>query len=219
MQLIDLSHEIYDGLVTYKGLPAPIICDYWEREKTAANYDDGSTFQIGKIEMVANTGTYIDCPFHRYADGHDLAGLLLEHCTELETLVIPAPFEKNIEVGLSFFKNKNVKGKAVLINTGWSHFFGTEAYSSNHPFVTEEAAIFLRNNGAKLVGIDSNNIDDTRKRTRPVHTVLLRQNILIVEHLANMDALPKRKKLLFSAVPPKFKGVGTFPVRAFVKTS
>ena len=105
----------------------------------------------------------------------------------------------------------------MLIHTGWSQFFGTEAYSTGHPFVTEEAAVFLRDNGAKLVGIDSNNIDDTRKRTRPVHTVLLRENILIVEHLTHLDKLPKRKKMLFSAVPPKFKGVGTFPVRAFVK--
>ena len=166
--------------------------------------------------MVANTGTYMDCPFHRYADGHDLAGLMLEHCAKLETVVINAPFEKNIEVGLSFFKNKKVSGKAVLINTGWSKFFGTEDYSIGHPFVTEEAAIFLRDNGAKLVGIDSNNIDDTRRRTRPVHTVLLRENILIVEHMAHMDKLPKRKKMFFTAVPPKVKGMGTFPVRAYV---
>lgn len=216
MEFIDLSHDIYDGLITYKGLPAPIICDFWEREKTAGNYDDGSTFQIGKIEMVANTGTYMDCPFHRYADGHDLAGLLLEHCAKLETLVIDAPFEKNIEVGLPFFKNKKVTGKAILINTGWSKFFGTESYSSQHPYLTEEAAIFLRDNGAKLVGIDSNNIDDTRHRTRPVHTILLRENILIVEHMAHMDKLPKNKKMFFSAVPPKIKGMGTFPVRAYV---
>ena len=137
-----------------------------------------------RVQRVKAQSAVVTLPVVQYlADGHDLAGLLLEHCAELETVLIHALFEKNIEIGVSFFKNKNIKDKAVLIHTGWSKFFGTEAYQTNHPFVTEEAAIFLRDNGAKLVGIDSNNIDDTRKRTRPVHTILLRENRLITEEI------------------------------------
>ena len=218
MTLIDLSHEIFDGLVTYKGLPAPLICDYWSRESSAANYDDGESFQIGKIEMVANTGTYLDCPFHRYEDGHDCAALPLENCCDLDAVVIRAPFQKvGMAIDESFFKGKNLRDKAVLVQTDWSEHWNTEGYfAEGHPFLTASAAAFLVAEGVKLVGIDSYNIDDTRRRTRPVHTILLRANILIVEHMSNLSALPD-DGFVFSAVPPKFRGVGTFPVRAIAK--
>lgn len=213
---IDLSHTIKDGLVTYKGLPAPIICDYLSREKSKNIYANGASFQIGKIEMVSNTGTYLDCPFHRYEDGHDLAGLAIENCADLEGIVIRAPFENGLAIDESFLKNKNLKNKAVLIHTGWSKHWNTEGYFENHPFLTESAALFLKEVGIKLVGIDSHNIDDTRTQNRPVHTILLRENILIVEHLTHLEHLPD-DDFLFSAVPPKFEGVGTFPVRAMAK--
>ena len=211
-QLIDLSHVIFDGLITYKGLPAPVICDFLSRETSKGNYDNGTEFQIGKIEMVTNTGTYIDCPFHRYAHGKDLSEVELEAFANLEAIAIHA--ENVMEIGVSFFLNKELQNKAVLIHTGWAAHWNTDNYFENHPFVTEEAAEFLRNAGAKLVGIDSHNIDDTRGKSRPVHTILLGAEILIVEHLCNLEQLPD-DQFLFSAVPPKFKGAGTFPVRAF----
>jgi arylformamidase len=216
MQFVDLSHTIREGLVTYKGLPAPIICDYLSREKSKGVYADGATFQIGKIEMVSNTGTYIDCPFHRYEDGHDLAGLALENCADLDAVVVHAPFEGGLAIDESFFKGKNLKNKAVLVHTGWSKHWNTEGYFENHPFLTESAALFLKEKEVKLVGIDSHNIDDTRGKSRPVHTILLRENILIVEHLTHLGQLPA-DDFSFSAVPPKFEGVGTFPVRAMAK--
>lgn len=211
-ELIDLSHVIFDGLITYKGLPAPIICDFLSRETSRGNYDNGAEFQIGKIEMVTNTGTYIDCPFHRYAHGKDLSEVELEAFANLEAITIHA--ENVMEIGVSFFLNKELRGKAVLIHTGWAAHWNTDAYFESHPFVTQEAAEFLRDCGAKLVGIDSHNIDDTRGKNRPVHTILLGAEILIVEHLCNLEQLPD-DQYLFSAVPPKFKGAGTFPVRAF----
>ena len=217
MQLIDLSHTIFDGIQTIKNIPGPIICDFWERESTAKNYSDGSTFQMGKIEMISNTGTYMDCPFHRYADGHDLSGLPLKNCVNLPTIIVDAPYQNGLAVDVSFFKNLDVRKKAILVRTGWSEFFNTEKYLTQHPFLTEDAALFLRDNGATLVGIDSHNIDDTRGGKRPVHTILLRENILIVEHLTNMAEIPTGKKIYFSAVPPKIIGMGTFPVRAYVK--
>ncbi|MBL7817427.1 MAG: cyclase family protein [Saprospiraceae bacterium] len=218
MTLIDLSHDIFDGLVTYKGLPAPIICDYWSREASAEFYDNGDSFQIGKIEMVANTGTYLDCPFHRFADGHDLAELPLENCADLEGIVIRAPYEKvGAAVDIALFEGKNLKNKAVLVHTGWSKHWNTEGYfEAGHPYLTVAAAEYLKQSGVCLVGIDSHNIDDTRHKSRPVHTILLRENILIVEHLTNLAALPD-EGFYFSAVPPKFKGVGTFPVRAMAR--
>jgi arylformamidase len=215
-RFIDLSHTIRDGLITYKGLPAPIICDYLSREQSKGIYGEGASFQIGKIEMVSNTGTYLDCPFHRYPDGHDLAGLPLENCADLETTVIKAPFQNGLAIDVTFFHGKKLKNMAVLVHTGWSKHWNTEAYFSNHPFLTAEAADYLKQEGVKLVGIDSHNIDDTRHNTRPVHTILLKHSILIVEHLTNLEALPE-SGFLFSAVPPKFEGVGTFPVRAMAK--
>lgn len=213
-KLIDLSHVIEDGMITYKGLPAPVVCDYLSREKSKSFYEAGTEFQIGKIEMVSNTGTYIDCPFHRYAEGKDLSEVPLERFTELEGVVIRADCKNHQAIDADHLKKVNVKGKAVLVNTNWSVHWRTDAYFENHPFLTEEAAIYLRDQGALLVGIDSHNIDDTRGRTRPVHSTLLKAEILIVEHLCNLDKLPD-SGFHFQAVPPKFKGVGTFPVRAY----
>jgi arylformamidase len=215
-RLIDLSHTIEDGMITYKGLPAPIICDYLSREKSKSLYAEGTQFQIGKIEMVTNTGTYIDCPFHRYADGKDMSEIALEKFVQLPALVVRADFKKGIRIGTEYFKHLDVRNKAVLVNTNWSVYWRTDNYFSGHPFLTEEAAIFLRDSGATLVGIDSHNIDDTRANSRPVHTTLLGAEILIVEHMTNLSLLPD-DGFYFTAAPPKFKGVGTFPVRAFAE--
>lgn len=212
---IDLSHTIHDGLVTYKGLPAPVICDYLSREASRKNYTDGTEFQIGRIEMVSNTGTYIDCPFHRYAKGKDLSEMELERFVDLPAVVVRVPFRERIEITPRDFADVDIKGKAVIVHTGWSEHWNTPAYYENHSFLNPEAAIHLRDNGATLVGIDSHNIDDTRtKNSRPVHTTLLGAEVLIVEHLRGLELLPDGD-FLFSAVPPKLKGVGTFPVRAF----
>lgn len=214
VNFLDLSHTIESGMITYKGLPAPLICDYLSREQSRGLYDSGTEFQTGRIDMVANTGTYLDCPFHRYEDGHDLSELMLERCAQLEGIVIEADYRNVKEIGRRFFENKSVEGKAVLVNTNWSTHWRTDTYFENHPYLTEDAATYLRDSGALLVGIDSHNIDDTRGKSRPVHSVLLKAGVLIVEHLCNLHALPKIH-FTFNAVPPKFKGVGTFPVRAY----
>ena len=211
---VDLSHTIHDGLVTYKGLPAPIICDYLSREASRERYAPGTEFQIARIDMVANTGTYVDCPFHRYADGEDLSEVGLERFAGLDAIVIRADHHRGLGIGADHFRNRDLRGLAVLVHTGWDGNWETEAYFENHPFLTQEAAEYLRDAGARLVGIDSMNIDDTRGNSRPVHSTLLRSGILIVEHLCNLAELPDGP-FKFSAVPPKFKGVGTFPVRAF----
>ena len=217
--LIDLSHTIHDGLVTYKGLPAPLVCDYLSREASRKNYEGGTEFQIGRLEMVTNTGTYLDCGFHRYADGKDLSETALERFVNLPAVVVRVDHRSRIEVRASDFADVDVAGKAVLVETGWSRHWKTDAYFENHSFMTGEAAVALRDRGAVLVGIDSHNIDDTRTRnSRPVHSTLLREEILIVEHLRGLDQLPA-SGFTFSAVPPKWKGVGTFPVRAFATIS
>ena len=211
-QLIDLSHTIFDGLITYKGLPAPIICDYLSREKSKAFYDAGTEFQIGKIEMVTNTGTYLDCPFHRFEHGNDLSQIALEQCAELDAITINAKDATVIDK--EFFTGKEITDKAVLVYTGWAKHWNTPDYFEGHPYLTEDAAIYLKDCGVKLVGIDSHNIDNTAGKTRPVHTTLLGAEILIVEHMCNLELLPE-SGYLFSAVPPKFEGAGTFPVRAY----
>jgi arylformamidase len=213
-RIVDLSHVIEDGMTTYPGLPGPHVCDFWERESTAKNYDDGSTFQIGRIDMVANTGTYLDAPFHRYAEGKDLADLPLPSLADLPAIVVRQPFEEHIAVDAGAFQELDVRGKAVLIHTGWDHHWRTEQYGKGHSFLTPTAAEWLIENGAALVGIDSNNIDDTRVRTRPVHTRLLGADIPICEHMTGLGQLPDGG-FRFSAVPPKVRGMGTFPVRAY----
>ena len=213
-EIVDLSHVIEHDMVTFKGLPGPHICDYWTRESSAGNYDDGSSFQIGRIDMVANTGTYVDAPFHRFVDGRDLSQLALESLADLPALVVRQPFEQGLAVDSRAFTGLDVRGKAVLVHTGWDRRWRTEAYYQDDPYLTAGAAEWLAANGAALVGIDSHNIDDTRTRSRPVHTILLRAGIPICEHMTGLDQLPD-EGARFSAVPPKVKGMGTFPVRAY----
>ncbi len=216
--LIDLSHTIEHGLVTYKGLPAPIICDYLSRENSKQMYEEGTEFQIGKIEMVTNTGTYIDCPFHRFEHGKDLSEVGLECFADLDGIVIRVPFADTLAITEEHLKNYELRNRAVLIHTGWDAHWNTERYYENHPYLTKGAAEYLRDCSVKLVGIDSHNIDSTAGKSRPVHTTLLGAEILIVEHLCNLYLLPE-DGFTFSAIPPKFKGVGTFPVRAMAKVA
>lgn len=215
MALIDLSHAIEDGLVTYPGLPAPVVCDFWSREESAAHYAEGTSFHIGRIDMVANTGTYIDAPFHRYADGADIAALDLARVSGLPGRLFSAPPGGRV-IEASLFEGGELEGCAVLIHTGWDRHWGTEGYFAGHPFLARDAAERLRDAGAALVGIDSLNIDDTADGERPVHTILLGAGIPIVEHLCRLDALDGRR-FRFHAVPPPVCGLGSFPVRAFAE--
>jgi arylformamidase len=213
-RLIDLSHTVEHGTVTLKGYPAPIICDYLSREASRAVYAEGTEFHIGKIEMIANTGTYVDSPFHRYADGKDLSELPLEWLAELDGVTVCAVGRDGRAIGPDAFAGLEVAGKAVLVHTGHARHWGTDAYFEGHPFLTRAASEHLRDAGARLVGIDSLNIDSTNDPARPVHTVLLGADIPVCEHMRGLEELPERG-FRFFAVPVKVKGFGTFPVRAF----
>lgn len=213
-RIVDLSHVIEHGMITYKGLPGPQICDFWTREASAENYDDGSSFHIGRIDMVANTGTYVDAPFHRYEDGADLADLPLQSLANLPCIVVRRPFEAALATSAASLEGLDVRAKAVLIHTGWDRHWGTDRYSSEHSYLTSDAAEWLVEQGARMVGIDSNNIDDTRVRARPVHSKLLAAGIPICEHMTNLGSLPD-DGFRFFAVPPKIRAMGTFPVRAY----
>ena len=214
---IDLSHVIEDGLITYRGLPAPIICDFLSREESRKHYAPGTEFQIGKIEMVANTGTYLDSPFHRYEDGKDLSELELTSVADLDGKVVRAEGEGQRAIDKAALGEIDVRGKAVLVHTGWAAHWRTDQYFEGHPFLTRGAAQFLADQGAALVGIDSYNIDDTADLSRPAHSILLGAGIPIVEHMCNLEQLPGDGSgdFRFFAVPVKVKGMGTFPVRAF----
>jgi len=213
-RLIDVSHTVEEGMITYKGLPAPLICDYLSHEASHAHYAEGTEFQIGKIEMVANTGTYIDSPYHRYRDGKDLAALPLESLAALEGFVVRATPRSGRAIGPEAFAGCDVRGKAVLVQTDWDRHWRTDQYFEGHPFLTAAAARTLVEGGAALVGIDSLNIDDTDDGTRPVHTALLGAEIPIVEHLCGLRELPD-SGFRFYAVPVKVRRFGSFPVRAF----
>jgi len=215
MNLIDLSHTVHDGLVTYKGLPPPLICDFVSREASKRLYADGTTFQIGSIELCSNTGTYIDTPWHRYQDGRDLSEIDLDSVAHLKGVKVHIGSERAV-IDADAFEGIDVDGCAVLVQTDWSRHWNTEAYYAGHPYLSEAAAVHLRDAGAKLVGIDTYNIDDVSGGERPVHSVLLGAEVLIVEHMTNLSEVPE-SGFRFYAVPVKVRGMGTFPVRAFAQ--
>jgi arylformamidase len=210
--IIDLSHTIEAGMVTYPGLPAPLICDFLSREASREKYAPGYEFHIGTIEMVGNTGTYLDTPFHRFHDGEDLAAVEVSRMADLDGVVVRVPGETAI--GVDAVSGIDVRGRAVLVYTGWDVHWRTEAYMTGNPYLTTELAGHLAAEGAALVGIDSLNIDSTATGERPVHTVLLGAGIPIVEHMTGLEQLPAHG-FRFTAAPPKIVGLGTFPVRAY----
>jgi kynurenine formamidase len=215
--LVDLSHVIADGMTTYPGLPGPLICDYLSREESRAVYAGGTEFHIGRIELVSNTGTYVDVPFHRFAEGVDLADQPLEPLAGRNALVVDVTAAAERGIGPEAFSGHDVAGCSVLLRTGEDRHFGTDRYGANlHPFLTRAAAEHLRDAGAVLVGIDAVNVDDLADGHRPAHTVLLGAHIPICEHLTGLDRLPATGARFF-AVPPPFRGVGTFPVRAYAE--
>jgi kynurenine formamidase len=213
-QLVDVSHTIEHGMITYRGLPGPLVCDFLSREQSRQHYAPGVEFHIGKVEMVANTGTYLDSPFHRFADGPDLAELPLERLAGLDAVVVRQPWTDGRPITADAFRHLDVCGKAVLVHTGWDAHWRTDRYFEGNPYLSADAAAWLREKGAALVGIDSLNIDDVGDQRRPVHSTLLRAEIPIVEHLRGLGQLPDAG-FRFFAVPVKFRGMGTFPVRAF----
>lgn len=211
---IDLSHDIEAGLVTCPGLPAPVVSDFLTREASQAHYAPGTSFHIVRVTMVANTGTYVDAPFHRHADGADLAALPLERLADLDGVVIDATGRGGRAIDADAFAGRELRGKAVLVRTGWDRHWRTPRYADGHPFLTRQSVESLVRLEPALVGIDSLNIDDTTDPTRPAHSGLLGAGIPVAEHLCNLHALPPAGFRLH-CVPVKFRGVGTFPVRAY----
>jgi arylformamidase len=211
---VDLSHTIEHGMTTYPGLPGPLICDYMSRKASRGRYAPGVEFQIGKIEMVANTGTYLDSPFHRYASGKDLSQITLDSLAAVDAVVLRVSPKAGRTISRGCFENIDVDGKAVLVHTGWDAHWRTDRYLSANPFLTLDAAEYLVSRGVVIVGIDSLNIDDIGDLERPVHSTLLGADIPIVEHMCNLAQLPD-EGFRFYAVPAKVAGFGTWPVRAF----
>ena len=215
-RLVDISHPIADGTITYPGLPAPEVSDHLSREQAEEAYAPGVTFQIGRVCMVANTGTYVDAPFHRFAGGADLAGLELWNLAGRPGIVVDPPLDAGPAVEAVAFHGLDLFERAVIVRTGWDRHWSTPAYGEGHPFLSRAAAEFLVEAGAAIVGIDSLNIDDTTDPQRPVHTVLLGAGIPICEHLCNLGELPSWG-FRFHAAPVKVEGMGTFPVRAYAE--
>jgi arylformamidase len=213
--LIDLSHAITDGMTTYPGLPGPEITEHVTRAETATRMPNGVSFTIGRVCMVGNVGTYIDVPFHFYEHGDDLAAVALARVANLDAVTIDATaVAGDRAIDAHAFRGLDLTGKAVLVRTGWDRHFGTEVYGVDAPFLTHDAIELLVAQGVALVGIDSVNIDDIGDLMRPAHCGLLGSGIPIVEHLTGLAALPT-KGYAFTAAPPKFTSLGTFPVRAF----
>ncbi len=215
--LIDLSHLITEGMATYPGIPGPELSDFLSRETSAQRFGD-IRMHIGKICMVANTGTYVDVPFHFYEDGQHLGEVGIERLADLPGIVVTATTRPTRAVTIDFFDDLDVEGKAVLIRTGWDSHFGTEAYGHQAPFIPRATVELLVERGASLVGIDSVNIDSIDDLTRPAHCGLLAAGIPIVEHLTGLAQLNGIGSFTFTAAPPKFTAMGTFPVRAFART-
>ena len=212
--IVDLSHEIVDGMTTHPGIPPPTISTFLTHEASTARYAPGTTFEIGRIDLVANTGTYLDTPAHRFPGGRDLADLALEHVVDLDGVLIDCRDANERAIGPEAFEDVGVGGKAVLVATGRDEHWGTPEYLNDNPFLTEAAAQWLVDSGAALIGIDSLNVDSLSDPRRPAHTAILGAGIPLVEHLTGLGALPSTGWRFF-AVPPRIRGMATFPVRAF----
>ena len=211
-RVLDLSHRIADGTITYPGLPGPVITDHLSREGSRGRYAPGVEFQIGRIEMVANTGTYLDVPFHRRPDGHDLAGLDPARVVDVPGVLVDA--RGTVAVDVDHLPDRDLRGLAVLVLTGWDGRWGTDAYGDDaNPHLTGAAARALAEAGAAVVGIDSVNIDALPDGERPAHTALLDAGVPVVEHLTGLEHLVG-VDFRFTALPPAVEGMGTFPVRA-----
>ena len=216
-RIVDLSHPIRAGLITYPGLPAPVITPHLTREQSREKYSPGSEFAMDVITMIGNTGTYLDSPFHRYAEGPDLAGLDLSTLVGLPAEVFHLDGSADRAIMVGQLTGRDVRGAAVLLHTGWDRHFGAASYGVGAPYLTEDGAQYLVEAGAVLVGIDSVNIDDTESGGhRPAHTVLLGAGVHVVEHLTNLADVPDQGAR-FTAAPPAIEGFGTFPVRAFAE--
>lgn len=212
-ELIDLSHEVEPGMNTLPGLPGPIVSDFLSRADSRPAYRGEAEFHIGRIDMVANTGTYLDAPFHRFADGEDIGQIALARLAALPGIVVDLPDgERALRAG--HLAGLDVAGRAVLVHTGWSSRWRTPSYGEGAPYIARDAAEQFVDGGAALVGIDGINVDSMEDPSRPTHTLLLARGILIVEHLTNLAALAGRP-FTFFAVPPPLRGLGTFTVRAF----
>jgi arylformamidase len=213
-RIVDLSHEIVDGMTTHPGIPSPSISTFLTHEASAARYAPGTTFEIRRIDLVANTGTYLDTPAHRFPGGQDLAGLALERVVDLDGVLVDRRGATERAIGPEAFRGIDVRGRAVLVATGWDERWGTPDYLSDNPFLTGPAAEWLVDSGAALVGIDSLNVDSLADPSRPAHTAILGAGIPLVEHLTNLGGLPSTGWRFF-AVPPRIRSMATFPVRAF----
>jgi kynurenine formamidase len=212
-RFVELSHSITAGMITYPGLPGPVVSDFLSRADSTLRYAPGTSFQIARIEMVANTGTYVDSPFHRFDGGVDVGALPIERLADLPGVLVDASGAGRA-IGPDRFEGLGLAGRAVLVRTGWDRHWGTETYGHGSPFLTGETAEALAAAGAALVGIDSLNIDDTADLERPAHTRLLTAGIPILEHLCNLQSLPASGFRLH-AVPAPLHGIGSFPVRAY----
>ena len=214
-RIVDLTHPIRDGLITFPGLPAPQIRPHLTRAQSRSRYEPGTEFQIDAITMVGNTGTYLDSPFHRYAEGLDLAALPLESCVELSAVLARTAGSGSRAVDVGALAALDVAGRAVLLHTGGDAAWGHADYATEAPYLSEAGARWLAERGARLVGIDSVNIDDIQGGgRRPAHSILLRAGIPVVEHLTGLSQLPPTG-FRFTAAPIPLAGFGSFPTRAY----
>ena len=214
--LVELSHVIRAGMITYPGLPGPEITPHLTREESRGRYSPGTEFAIGRISLVGNTGTYLDSPYHRYPGGADLAAVPLERTADLPAVVVRVTGTRQRGIDVGALAALDVRGVAVLLHTGDDARFGSPAYAEGAHFLTEAGAAWLAGQEPALVGIDSVNIDAAADGRRPAHSLLLAAGIPVVEHLTGLAQLPPAGSW-FTAAPLRIEGFGTIPVRAFAR--
>jgi len=214
-KLVELNHVLEDGMRAYPGLPRPKIGAFLDHEASRPHYDGQAEFYLGQVDMVCNLGTYLDSPYHRHRDRSDLSQIPLEKVAGVPGIVLDAAASTDRSIAVDCSASE-LRGRAVLIRTGWDRHWGTDAYWQPGPFLAAGSVDLLIHGGATLVGVDFWNVDDTGDPSRPAHTRLLAEGILIVEHLCNLSALP-RTGFRFSAVPLRIVRGASFPVRAFAE--
>ncbi|MFI5341541.1 MAG: cyclase family protein [Candidatus Methylomirabilales bacterium] len=214
-KFVELNHVLEDGMKAYPGLPSPKIGAFLDHEASRSHYDERAEFYLGRVDMVCNLGTYLDSPYHRHRDRADLSQIPLEKVARVPGVVLDAAASPDRSIALDCSASQ-LCGRAALIRTGWDRRWGTDAYWEPGPYLAASFVDLLIRARAILVGVDFWNVDNTEDPSRPAHTRLLAEGILIVEHLCNLSALP-RTGFQFSAVPLRIARGASFPVRAFAE--
>ena len=207
MQPIDLTHPLAPGMPVYPGTEPP---EFVRACTIAAN-----GFAETRLNLYSHTGTHMDAPAHILADGLPLDAMPVSRFIGPACVLdLTACAGQTVGVDTIRAQRARLAGcEFVLLRTGWGRFWGQPGYFGGYPILAVAAAAWLADLGLKGVGIDAISFDAVESRDLPVHRILLGRGLVLIENLANIEALPTTGFQL-AAFPLKLRDADGSPVRA-----